>query len=414
MGKPQKQVDVLNDVWDDVNHRLRTDATLEAEDIEIGAVEIKDATSDHRAIVDSTGALKTTATIDTGDLATEDTLSEMNDKITTCDTDNINGSVSVSNMIPSVETGLAKETTLTTLSNKDFATQTTLNLIKAQTDKLYFDAVNSLAVCGKSAVGVAPSSNPLYVAGIDSSGFKRGLLTDSIGRIQVNLKPSFTRKALSINVDRTDAIALGLMYVQGAKYTIPTNYYFSVTGVTIFSTDNKSAGVVGISKTLGSYNSGTSTWTGGATYTTPQFGSDVYLEVTTVMGLTNDQIYTMSYTNQDGVAGRTGTLAVKLSKSSSVGTVIPFNLQTGDYGIKSVQSVTPDKANTGIIDIVGVITFVNATQITANGTTTLTPSADGWIGVNGDIVYLLIGIPKAGGGATAERQVQVVGYLDIA
>ncbi len=46
---------------------IRTTATLETGDIEIGAVEIKDATSDNRVTVDDTGALKVTGGASTPD-----------------------------------------------------------------------------------------------------------------------------------------------------------------------------------------------------------------------------------------------------------------------------------------------------------------------------------------------------------
>jgi hypothetical protein len=48
---------------------------------------------------------------------------------------------------------------------------------------------------------------------------------------------------------------------------------------------------------------------------------------------------TISYTNSDGVAGRTGTIA-SFPATAVVGTFVPFQLQAGDTGIRSIQSVT--------------------------------------------------------------------------
>ena len=48
---------------------------------------------------------------------------------------------------------------------------------------------------------------------------------------------------------------------------------------------------------------------------------------------------TISYTNQDGVAGRTGTMS-SFPITAVIGTVVLFNLAAGDSGIRSVQSIT--------------------------------------------------------------------------
>jgi hypothetical protein len=49
------------EAYDSENKALKTTTTVNVGDIEIGAVEIKDGTSDQRAVIDSTGAIKTTA-----------------------------------------------------------------------------------------------------------------------------------------------------------------------------------------------------------------------------------------------------------------------------------------------------------------------------------------------------------------
>jgi len=49
------------------------------------------------------------------------------------------------------------------------------------------DAANAQYVSGKSAPGVAPSSNPVCVSGVDGSGLKRVFLLDAAGIVQENL-----------------------------------------------------------------------------------------------------------------------------------------------------------------------------------------------------------------------------------
>lgn len=65
----------------------------------------------------------------------------------------------------------------------------------------------------------------------------------------------------------------------------------------------------------------------------------VALEVSAPLGngvVTNT---TMSYTNQAGVSGRTATIA-SFPATAVVGTFIPFALQAGDSGVRSIQSLT--------------------------------------------------------------------------
>ena len=48
----------------------------------------------------------------------------------------------------------------------------------------------------------------------------------------------------------------------------------------------------------------------------------------------------ISYTNSDGVAGRTASLAFAYAASSPVGTFYPFSLRAGDKGVRSIQTCT--------------------------------------------------------------------------
>ena len=48
---------------------------------------------------------------------------------------------------------------------------------------------------------------------------------------------------------------------------------------------------------------------------------------------------TLSYTNSEGTAGRTATMA-SFPATAVIGTFVPFQLQDGDRGIRSIQSVT--------------------------------------------------------------------------
>lgn len=74
--------------------------------------------------------------------------------------------------------------------------------------------------------------------------------------------------------------------------------------------------------------------------TTNGLGVYVGLEVSTAT--TNASAVTtitMSYTNSDGTSGRTATMP-SFPATAVAGTFVPFQLQAGDVGVRSIQSVT--------------------------------------------------------------------------
>ncbi len=79
----------------------------------------------------------------------------------------------------------------------------------------------------------------------------------------------------------------------------------------------------------------------------------VYLEVYTALGSTAVSA-TISYTNQDGTSGRTGSLPSDGSSYANANMFMgPFTLADGDTGVQSVQSVTLS-ASTGTAGNFGI------------------------------------------------------------
>jgi hypothetical protein len=72
---------------------------------------------------------------------------------------------------------------------------------------------------------------------------------------------------------------------------------------------------------------------------------------------------TISYTNSDGTAGRTATMA-SFPATAVVGTVVWFQLQAGDQGVRSVQSITLGTSYAG-----GSISLILATWLMSRGDT---------------------------------------------
>lgn len=77
---------------------------------------------------------------------------------------------------------------------------------------------------------------------------------------------------------------------------------------------------------------------------------------------------TVSYTNSDGVSGRTATLSAiagsQIPVSPVVGTITWFNLAAGDKGVKSIESIT-----LGTSLVTGAVSLMIARDIATIGTT---------------------------------------------
>ena len=123
-----------------------------------------------------------------------------------------------------------------------------------------------------------------------------------------------------------------------AAYTVPTGYNLSVLSFRCHSETAGEDARVMIEKQAGTFNCPTNTFTDGSAFTAPQFGSGLYVLVTTAIpNILNDTV-TVTYTNEKGVTGR--TCVIEVTKSSAVGTAIEGVLQTGDLGISDVTNVT--------------------------------------------------------------------------
>lgn len=79
-------------------------------------------------------------------------------------------------------------------------------------------------------------------------------------------------------------------------------------------------------------------------------GVEAWIEVYTAIGATGRTL-TVSYTNQDGTSGRSGTVAN--GASMKAGEMRPIGLQGGDTGVRSVESVIWS-ATTGTVGDFGI------------------------------------------------------------
>ena len=81
-------------------------------------------------------------------------------------------------------------------------------------------------------------------------------------------------------------------------------------------------------------------------------GVELWMEVYTAMGATAS-VFTVTYTNQDGVAGRTSSYSMP-ANALAVGQMVPFMLDAGDTGVRTVTQVQLS-ASTGTAGDFGLV-----------------------------------------------------------
>lgn len=134
----------------------------------------------------------------------------------------------------------------------------------------------------------------------------------------------------------------------------------------------------------------------------------VGMEVSAAMGngspITNT---TITYTNQSGTASRTGTIA-SFPASAVAGTFIPFELQAGDTGIRSIQTLT-----LGTSYVSGTFHLVAYRRIAllhcpiANAGNGLTAVTGGFVRLYDSTVPFLLWLPSATTAITLSGQLAV-------
>lgn len=102
---------------------------------------------------------------------------------------------------------------------------------------------------------------------------------------------------------------------------------------------------------------------------------------------------TISYTNQDGTAGRTGT-CIGYVASAINSRQFPFALDTGDTGVRSIQSVT-----LGVSLVSGTISLVMR-RCLARVQVNVSPDMASWKALQND--FLTLGLPRIPDNAAIE------------
>lgn len=116
---------------------------------------------------------------------------------------------------------------------------------------------------------------------------------------------------------------------------------------------------------------------------------------------------TLSYTNSDNVSGRTATIA-SVPATVTLGTYLWFNLQSGDKGVRSIQTLTLGTSYvSGSLSLVTVLPLAMAGGTTVN--VPITASIDSLTGVclYPGVCILVGGVTAVAGAATLTGSIQV-------
>lgn len=216
------------------------------------------------------------------------------------------------------------------------------------------DSTNHILVAGKNAVGQVPSSNPITISGVDSDGFKRYLLTDTDGKLFIGNPASVAilNIPLQLGVEKIFTTINNGEWQEVLSYTVPSGYDLNCIGFDAYSNVANEKAKAIFKEHLGSYNTGTNTFVDGNSLNLPRFDARMYIYVTSAIGAGANDIITVTYTNQDGITGRTGTVTVP--KNSLVGTRLEVPLQGDDIGFTNVTNVTHTQTGqAGVFNIEG-------------------------------------------------------------
>lgn len=158
--------------------------------------------------------------------------------------------------------------------------------------------------------------------------------------VSVGLLPGILALPTLVNLayGASDGAVAANRWKEVLAYTVPANYNGYVLKFASYQAEAASSRLAA-EIVMGNLSIVTNTWTPGSNYVAPQFSANPYAVVTTMLSSgSGDVIVTVTYTNQYGVAARTGTFTIP--KGSNVGYAAEFVYQAGDIGVRSIQAVS--------------------------------------------------------------------------
>lgn len=133
-------------------------------------------------------------------------------------------------------------------------------------------------------------------------------------------------------------------------------------------------------------------------------GTQIWLE--TVTAFTGLQSIAVTYTNQDGVAGRTtGTVATGVAPT--IGRMLQLPLQAGDTGVQKIESVVSTVATVGTFNVLVLRRLISARVRLANDGGTKGPDLTGMPTVFADSALFVMVAADSTSSGRPEMQITV-------
>lgn len=214
----------------------------------------------------------------------------------------------------------------------------------------YIASTKQNVIIRKTATMTTVSANygdPLHIAGNPGAGTLAGASTDA-GIVPTDGYAGFP----AINTFGEGAVG----YITGVKYR--NNIACNIKLVDVLF--KAGAYAFNAATTLSSQPSYSSRVPGGTNFG----GLELWIEAVTAF--TGNQSIAVTYTNQSGVTNRTtGTVATGVAPI--VGRMLQLPLQSGDYGVQKIESVTSTISTVGTFNVLVVRPLWEADIRTANG-----------------------------------------------
>jgi hypothetical protein len=186
---------------------------------------------------------------------------------------------------------------------------------------------------------------------------------DTTGRLLVS--QAFAAQTIALSYDVSAQPLVANMWLNVLKYTVPTGYNFEVVEMSARSSNANASFRFTQTLSMGTYNLTGSVFTDGSAYVTPGFATFLEAEVTTIFTGTA-VTFTVTYVNESGVVGRTGTITT--TAAPTVGQRFALVLQAGDLGIKDITNVTKAGGTAGICTFYGLVELLQEQHATTDDT----------------------------------------------
>mgnify|MGYP001282404369 CR=1 FL=1 len=207
------------------------------------------------------------------------------------------------------------------------------------------DGANSRFATVKAPSTAAVAADPALVVSVSPNSV---VLVQPVGATAATLP-----KLINLNYNKSDGAIVANTFKRVVTYTVPNGFIGMILKFISYQGETGSSRLV-VETSMGQHNDNTNVFTAGSSYTTPTWAPVVEGDVTVAFAAgSGNVVVTLTYTNELGVAGRTGTIT--MSKGSAVGARAVMALQGTDLGVTSIQAASGTPTQVGTMRFLGLI-----------------------------------------------------------